>query len=279
MEENNEENCSSNGSAISENTEFSKLNINNSNKSEGKNDSTQKVNNYNYKDINYKDEEENLKTYKSMFSFSIIQKNEDNNYDFEEKQQNNNLIDNKSPQLDIRTSDNNNKISIWETIKQQISNFKNQLVFNYNIFSGLHNLILSAPGLPKEIQIFEDKYSKQDDNLINRLKNIPWFSYRKDFNQIKEKDKIYTSDAGWGCMLRASQMILAQGIYRLFSIQNLETFINEFIAYFYDNKIPIKLLNKSKDDNNINNEKNIKEKKKIIIIMKMKYMMIFLLLM
>ena len=263
MEENNEENCSSNGSAISENTEFSKLNINNSNKSDEKNDSTQKVNNYNYKDINYKDEEENLKTYKSMFSFSIIQKNEDNNSDFEEKQQNSNLIDNKSPQLDIRTSDNNNKISIWETIKQQISNFKNQLVFNYNIFSGLHNLILSAPGLPKEIQIFEEKYSKQDDNLINRLKNIPWFSYRKDFNQIKEKDKIYTSDAGWGCMLRASQMILAQGIYRLFSIENLETFINEFIAYFYDNKIPIKLLNKSKDDNNLNNEKNIKEKKNI----------------
>ena len=60
-------------------------------------------------------------------------------------------------------------------------------------------------------------------------------------------------------MLRAGQMILAQGIYRLFSIKNLESFINEYISYFYDNEIPIKLLNKSKD-NNLKNENKLKEK-------------------
>ena len=73
---------------------------------------------------------------------------------------------------------------------QQIKNFKNQIIFNYNIFSGLNNLKLNATGLPKEIQIFDEKYSKQDDKLINVLKNIPWFSYRKDFSEIKEKSAL-----------------------------------------------------------------------------------------
>ena len=252
MKENNEENCSSNSSAISENGEFYKLSLDNSNKSDEENDSTKKVNNY-----RYKDKEENKKSYNSMFSFVFV-KNEDRNSDFKVKKQNNILIENKYPQLEIRVSDNNN-ISLWEAIKQQISNYKNQLIFNYNIFSGLNNLNVNDPRLPNEIQIFEEKFSKQNDNLINRLKNIPYFSYRKDFNKIKEKDIIYTGDAGWGCMLRAGQMILAQGIYRLFSIKNLESFINEYISYFYDNEIPIKLLNKSKD-NNLNNKNKLKEK-------------------
>ena len=251
---------SSSDSAVSENGEFSKLNLGQNNNSEENNDNI--INN------NIIDDENDKKTYRSMFSFSMISKNGD--FD---SNPNENKTKSKNKNLDIRVSDinNNNKISIWEKIKQQISNFKNQLIFNYNIFSGLNNLKLDAPGLPKEIQIFDEKYSKQDDKLINRLKNIPWFSYRKDFNQIKEKKAIYTSDAGWGCMLRASQMILAQGLYRLYSIKDLETFINEFIAYFYDNKIPIKFIRKSKDDikddlkNNDNiinsNKENIDKKK------------------
>ena len=148
MKENNEENCSSNSSAISENGEFYKLSLDNSNKSDEENDSTKKVNNY-----SYKDKEENKKSYNSMFSFIFV-KNEDKNSDIKVKKQNNILIENKYPQLEIRVSDNNN-ISLWEAIKQQISNYKNQLIFNYNIFSGLNNLNVNDPRLPNEIQIFE----------------------------------------------------------------------------------------------------------------------------
>jgi hypothetical protein len=193
-----------------------------------------------------------------MFSFAVVPNNAYNNPFGKEIINDNNSLNDKN--IDLRASESyNNKISIWETIKQQISNFKNQIIFNYNIFSGPNNLKLNAPGLPKEMQIFDEKFLKQDEKLINRLKNIPWFSYRKDFEQIKDKDIIYTSDAGWGCMIRASQMILAQGLYQLFSIKDLDTFINEFIAYFYDNKIPMRLLSKSKDD--INFDPNmIKEK-------------------
>jgi hypothetical protein len=58
-------------------------------------------------------------------------------------------------------------------------------------------------------------------------------------------------------MIRASQMILAQGIYKLFSMNNLHQFFNEFITFFYDNKIPLKLLLKK----NSNSNKDINTKK------------------
>ena len=62
-------------------------------------------------------------------------------------------------------------------------------------------------------------------------------------------------------MIRASQMILAQGIYKLFSIKNLNQFFNEFITFFYDNKIPLKLLVKKSTNSNkdINTKKENKK--------------------
>ena len=200
-------------------------------------------------------------SYKSVFSFANISKYDEcvNNTNVNN---NNNIIEENE---EIRKSDlNDGEISIWEAIKQHVSNVKNHIVFNLNIFSGLNNLNLKDEKLPQDIQIFDKKFVKQDEKLINTLKNIPWFSYRKNFNQIKEKDKIYTSDAGWGCMIRASQMILAQGIYKLFSMKNLNQFFNEFITFFYDNKIPLKLLVKKENNknNNIhNNNNNIKKEK------------------
>ena len=253
--EEDEDHFSSDNSAISENPEFSNKSNNNLKDSE-----ELKYNENNKNNIN---EEESRKSYNSLFSFSVFSRNGDDNLIFTNKvNEGFNIIEEKLSEENIRTSDIINKISIWESIKQQLTNFKNQIIFNYNIFTGLTNLNLNSPKLPKEIQIFDEKYSKQDEQLISILKNIPWFSYRKDFEQIKEKEVIYTSDAGWGCMIRASQMILSQGIYKLFSIKDLATFINEYISYFYDNKIPIKLLNKSKSDNNSKSESFQKKEEK-----------------
>jgi hypothetical protein len=253
MKESNEDSSdSSDNSVTSEEGDFKTLMINNKNDSGKQNNNINNINNNN-NSINNNDDIR--KKYKSIISFSVISEMDDKYKEEEEE----NIDDNNNIQ-DLRASDvPNNNISIWEAIKQKISNFKNQIVFNYNLFKGLKNLKLNAPGLPKEIHIFDEIYSKQDEELINKLKNIPWFSYRKDFDQIKEKETIYTSDAGWGCMLRVSQMILAQGLYKLYSMKNLEQFITEYISYFYDNKIPVKLLNKSKDNKNdiiINNKKD-----------------------
>ena len=259
MEEFNED--SDNSSAISENAEFDKLNINASSSGDINKNNNNKLKSKNTFDSNDINEEKSKKSYQSMFSFANISKSGDNALFDSDKNESSGEVDIRSS--DFSNSNNNNQASIWQRIKQRLANFKNQIIFNYNIFTGLNNFNLNAPGLPKEIIIFDEKYSKQDEKLINKLKNIPWFSYRNDFDQIKEKDEIYTSDAGWGCMIRATQMILAQGIYKLYSMKDLESFINEYIAYFYDNKIPVRLLNKSKDDNNNLKIKNEKKENKI----------------
>ena len=202
-------------------------------------------------------------SYNSVFSFANITKTDLNKIDLNPIEDNNIEIKENISEL------NDNEISIWEAIKQQISNMKNHIVFNFNIFSTKNNLNLKDEKLPQEIQIFDQKFSKQDEHLINLLKNLPWFSYRKNFSKIKDNDKIYTSDAGWGCMIRSSQMILAQGIYKIFSMKNLNNFFNEFITFFYDDKIPLKLLVKTNTNNiknkDIKNNENkinkIKEKK------------------
>ena len=265
------------GSASSENYESNELKKKDNSK-QGKNININdiKLNNSNEKSDDNIDEEDdfnininNINTikqcnsYKSVFSFANISKFDEclNNPNINNNNNNNDIIEENE---EIRKSGiNDNDISIWETIKQHVSNVKNHIIFNLNIFSGLNNLNLKDEKLPQEIQIFDQKFVKQDENLINVLKNIPWFSYRKNFNKIKEKDKIYTSDAGWGCMIRASQMILAQGIYKLFSMNNLHQFFNEFITFFYDNKIPLKLLVKKENNknNDINNNNKIKKEK------------------
>ena len=263
MKENNisdEENNFSDNSAISEKGEFNNLN---NNKEESENVEKEQNNIKEFSDENKINNDQSRKSYSSMFSFSIVSKCEDNN--LFNSGSDNSLSSSNPSDKEIRTSDIINKISIWETIKQQLSNFKNQIIFNFNIFTGLKNFNLNSQDLPEKIQIFDEKYSKQDEKLINLLKNIPWYSYRKDFYQIKEKDVIYTSDAGWGCMLRASQMILSEGLCKLFSLKDLPTFINEYFSYFYDNKIPVKLLSKSKIevDNSKSETFSKKEEKKI----------------
>ena len=261
--EDSDNNSYSSESADSENVEYNNKDkvdsILNIEKNKNKNEII--LNDSGNKNFIYNENEENDKinninkcnSYNSVFSFANVTRKDFNNINF------NNNINNNKIEEKIRASElnDNNEISIWETIKQQLENVKNHIVFNFNIFSGLNNLDLSDEKLPKNIQIFDEKFSKQDEKLINVLQNIPWFSYRKNFNQIKDKENIFTTDAGWGCMIRASQMILAQGIYKLFSIKNLNEFFNEFITFFYDNKIPLKLLVKK----NKNSNKDINTKK------------------
>ena len=207
--------------------------------------------------------EQSKQSYRSMFS--IISKNDSdlNQNELESSNIKNSEINKdlsyksfmSQSSLSSNNSDNSdNTISFWDAVKLKINNFKNKIIFNYNIFSSSNNLNHTPTDLAKEIQIFDVKFNKHE-KLLNKLKNIPWFSYRKNFDQIKEKDKIYTSDAGWGCMIRASQMILAQGLCKISTTEKLNDFINQYLAYFYDNKIPMKYLCKNK-----NNLQNVKEK-------------------
>ena len=228
------------------------------------NDDNNDVENDNDNEYNFNieiDSDKSKYSYRSMFS--IISKSDDADSDLNNSDSsivnNKNNIDRKNSSLSKISSISSNKpISFWDAIKLKINNIKNQIIFNYNIFSYSTNLNYNSSELAKTIQIFDEKFVEHE-KLINRLKNIPWLSYRKDFDQIIQNDKIYTSDAGWGCMLRASQMILAQGLCKLYSINTLNDFCNQFIAYFYDNKIPTKYMCKI---NNESKNKNLAKSQK-----------------
>ena len=228
-----------------DNLNLNNLKYNNGNNNEDEDDSDNNINKI-----------KQCNSYKSVFSFTNISKFDNTELNKINLNKNNTL---EEQEKERQSGLNDNDITIWECIKQQLSNAKNHIVYNFNIFTGPNNLDLKDEKLPQEIYIFDQKFSKQDEKLINILMNIPWFSYRKNFNQIKDGDTIYTSDAGWGCMIRASQMILAQGIYKLFSMKNLNQFFKEFITFFYDNKIPSKLLIKNNKNDTKNNKIEIKE--------------------
>ena len=211
--------------------------------------------------------EQSKQSYRSMFS--IISKNESDEKSNEIDSSNTKNCEvnkeisykpfmSQSSFSSINSDGGENTISFWDAVKLKISNFKNKIIFNYNIFSSSNNINDTPTELAKEIQIFDVKFN-QHEKLLNKLKNIPWFSYRKNFDQIKGKNKIYTSDAGWGCMIRASQMILSQGLCKIYSIEKLNEFINQYLAYFYDNKIPMKFLCKNK--NNILQNVKVKNNK------------------
>lgn len=50
-------------------------------------------------------------------------------------------------------------------------------------------------------------------NFLEHVVSRVWCTYREGFSPVGPP--IYTSDAGWGCMLRTAQMMLAQSLVRL----------------------------------------------------------------
>ncbi|GFH61592.1 hypothetical protein CTEN210_18068 [Chaetoceros tenuissimus] len=59
--------------------------------------------------------------------------------------------------------------------------------------------------LGKTYHVIHEYHARRDDEA-----NLFWFTYRCDFLEMKPYNM--TSDAGWGCMYRAAQMILGQAL-------------------------------------------------------------------
>ncbi|CEG41544.1 cysteine protease atg4b [Plasmopara halstedii] len=61
-------------------------------------------------------------------------------------------------------------------------------------------------------QRYDDLAAADFDAYKRNFESILWFTYRRDFPVMTPYD--FTSDAGWGCMLRSAQMILGQALQR-----------------------------------------------------------------
>ena len=92
---------------------------------------------------------------------------------------------------------------------------------------------------PKDPSFLKD-YSKQ----INKLLLITYRSnYKKQIN-IKNKSS-YTTDCGWGCTIRSSQMIFARLLYKIFKYLfkgkfSSDIIVKSVIPFFLDNNISLK---------------------------------------
>ncbi|KAJ9053863.1 Cysteine protease atg4, variant 2 [Entomophthora muscae] len=70
--------------------------------------------------------------------------------------------------------------------------------------------------LGKKYSITTQDFIKGNQSCLNQLiedfKSQPWFTYRHHFPQLKPAS--FTTDSGWGCMLRTGQCLLAQALIR-----------------------------------------------------------------
>ncbi|ETO28410.1 hypothetical protein RFI_08723 [Reticulomyxa filosa] len=88
-----------------------------------------------------------------------------------------------------------------------------------------------------------EEKEEEMDKVLKKLKSIIWITYRNNFEVIKGSK--YTSDAGWGCMIRTTQMMFAQGLSRYWNNndstrndnnknENKEIIDKQILSYFND---------------------------------------------
>ena len=76
-------------------------------------------------------------------------------------------------------------------------------------------------------------------------------TYRSNFSPIFNSTKYFTSDCGWGCMIRVSQMLLATTLnfvqQKVNKVDNSQGLVNDIVMLFFDHKLPIEQVKEIKE--------------------------------
>ena len=181
----------------------------------------------------------------------------------------------KCKEESYQTEDNPNERNFgWGT---KLLNFKDTLKINLiNFNSNFTPQISSIHIFYKIYNPLTKKGIQSYNNEIGKLLIITYRSnYKKQINPNTKEE--YTSDCGWGCMIRSSQMIMARLIYKIFKYKyknqlNSMNILKSIIPFFMDNNIYVKDIKNTSEYNfvkiTINNyykklEQFLEEEKKI----------------
>ena len=129
----------------------------------------------------------------------------------------------------VRTSTTflpNNSFSLLSSIKS----FTSTIYYNHLI----NNPKLDFKNINEPFIIFNQQFNKSNlINIKNQLYTFLYMSYRNNFYNLKGIGSgNYTNDCGWGCMLRASQMMLSKALIERKIYKNK---ILEFNKNIYNN--------------------------------------------
>jgi len=121
------------------------------------------------------------------------------------------------------------KESFWTNFRKGMSMAKNNMKYNLISF----NSILDLKKF-KYVQIFDKSYNlvikTEKRNFEEEINFITWMTYRSNFDPIITTKKTYTSDCGWGCMIRVSQMLLSQTLFRM-KVSDYKENVNSVISF------------------------------------------------
>ena len=90
--------------------------------------------------------------------------------------------------------------------------------------------------LGKEFELsIDSQESNHQYKLMKRMfSDIIWFTYRKNFPKLNHRElpldeSSYVSDTGWGCMIRACQMIFAESLRKSIKDDRVEEIVKDTI--------------------------------------------------
>ena len=190
-------------------------------------------------------------------------KEKDKKEKVKEKKKTENILEEESEEEEDEIED---KMESWDLLKMLVltkskkkstfmGNFKHFLssvIYNYKSFNDKLNKI----NIKFPINIFDSKIQNYID-INYSLLSFLYMSYRSGFCNMKYYGMgDFTSDCGWGCMLRCCQMMLSRGLFRikikeycksykknnnnaniLLSKNEVINIKNEILNLFYDGKI------------------------------------------